>query len=127
MTPRRNSPAGFTLIEILIVVIIIGVLAGMLFPSFRGVVTASKDNVAITKAEALNSATFTYAKRIPNAAANWAAANNAGRYDLLYDAGYLPNCPTSLAAFQPNGYSFSFPTNVTGRIAITGPAGAMSY
>jgi general secretion pathway protein G len=34
--PRRRSNAAFTLVELLLVVVIIGILAGMLYPSLAG-------------------------------------------------------------------------------------------
>ncbi len=130
-----NSPAkrsflttrGFTLMEILMCIIIMGILAGLLYPSFKGVMTASKDTVAITKCESLNSAAFTYGKRVPGASTTWNAASNSGRYDLLYAAGYLPNCPSALSSFTPSGYTITLPTTITGRCTLSGPSGSITY
>lgn len=125
---KRTS--GFTLIEIIISVVAIGILSAMVYPSFRGLITPAKDNAAIVKAEALNSAMFTYMRRIPNASSNWAgAADDAARYDLLFGQGYLPLAASALSGYQPSGYSYAFPAILTsnGRVAITGPNGTVSY
>lgn len=115
------------MIEIIVVVGVVGILAALLYPSFGGVLPAAREQSAITKAEALNGAMFTFGKRIPNAGVQWSAANNAAKYVLLYDAGYLPNAQTTLATYQPGGFTFTFPTSLLGRVAIVGPAGAVVY
>lgn len=118
---------AFTLLEIIVVIALVGVLAAMVYPSYSGIGPAGREQAAITKAETLNGAIFVYAKRIPNAASNWAAADNAGKYALLHAQGYLPNMPATLAGFQPAGFTFTLPGALNGRVAITGPSGAVSY
>ena len=49
--PSRRQPAGFTLIEMMVVVVVIGVLAAMIIPNFMGTthdakVSAAKGSVA---------------------------------------------------------------------------------
>jgi prepilin-type N-terminal cleavage/methylation domain-containing protein len=52
MNPKSNFNQGFTLIEIIIVIIIVGVLAGLALPRFFSTVEFSKST------EALNAMTF---------------------------------------------------------------------
>jgi prepilin-type N-terminal cleavage/methylation domain-containing protein len=119
---------AFTLLEIMLVVVAVGILAGMLFPRYRGVLGGANDVVAGAAANTLNTAMFTYSKRIPNASANWtAAATDADKYLLLYNAGFLPGSAATLAGFTPSGYTISFPAVTSGRCTVTGPSGALSY
>ena len=118
------------MIELIIVMVAIGILAAMLYPSFKGLLPVVKDYSAITKAEALNGAMFTYYRRIPGASTNWSgAADDNARYVLLYSAGYLPNAASTLATYTPTGYTYAFPTPLsnTGRVTITGTSGNVSY
>lgn len=120
---------GFTLMELILVIAVLGVLAGIVLPRLSNVMPAARDQDAIARALTLNQATFTYSKRVGNAANNWAAATtDNARFSLIYNAGYLPGAPDTLAAYQPSGYSFTFNSNLANpRVAIVGPNGTLSY
>ncbi len=58
MHPR--SASGFTLVEIMIVVVIIGLLAAMAIPGFQKVRTASQDKAVLNNARQLAAAADQY-------------------------------------------------------------------
>lgn len=120
---------GFTLIETVIVLAVLGIVAAIVIPRMSNILPAAREQDAIARAYTLNQAVFTYTKRISAAPTNWAAATtNADKYLLLWNASFLPGCPPSLAAFQPSGYSFAFDSNLAvPRVVITGPNGVLAY
>jgi general secretion pathway protein G len=58
--PREASPRGFTLLELLVVVVIIGLLAGFVAPRYFGQVGKSEVNVAKAQLDALEKALDQY-------------------------------------------------------------------
>jgi prepilin-type N-terminal cleavage/methylation domain-containing protein len=119
---------GLSLLELVAVVAVMGILTAIVLPNLSNVMPYARDQNAISKAVTLEQAMLTYYKRIPNSATTWAAQDDAGRYTLLHDAGYLPGSPATLTAFQPRGYSYSFSTTLTtARVTITGPDGTLDH
>ncbi len=58
MNTKHNK--GFTLVEIMIVVVIIGLLASMAIPAFQKVRTASQDKAVLNNARQLSAASDQY-------------------------------------------------------------------
>ena len=121
---RQNRPfrftGGFSLLELLIVVAVLGTLATIVLPSVTGARDAALRQRSIARAEALNLAQVRLKLASPNAATQWSAAGtDAARYLLLVP--YLSYAPATLALYDdaddPYGYTFG---TLDQKVSITG-------
>jgi len=81
MNTNKNQDKGFTLVELLIVIVILGILATVTVFAVRGITDQGQTNACSTEA-----------KTIVTAAEAYYAQNNGtfeGDLDVLFDAGYL--------------------------------------
>jgi len=60
MTSHRSSRAGFTLVELLLVVVIISILAGLAIPNYQVVVTKAKAANILGEIDVMNHAVQSY-------------------------------------------------------------------
>ena len=119
-TTLHRRTLGFTLVEVLASVTIIGILIFLAIPSITSVRRDAEENVAIARAEALNISisSFIDANGLQKANTSWQAAPGTGvpakdnyRY-VNFLAPYISYAPTSLAGFIPAGYSVTLPTDL---------------
>lgn len=126
----RSFIRGFSLVEMMACVSIIGIIAFMAIPSVTRMRGDSERNLAIARAESLNLAQASYiqVRGRTQAALDWAAASSsASKYALLRP--YLSFAETTLSAYMPSGYSVTFPPSITSmtKVALSSPTGTIYY
>jgi type IV pilus assembly protein PilA len=107
---NTRSTKGFTLVEIMIVVVIIGLLAAMAIPAFQKVRTSSQDKAVLNNARQLSAAADQY--YLENGVSTVASSNLVGA------TAYVKAINTVAGETYPAGYS----QGIT--ITISGIAGA---
>ena len=110
MNKLNRSTKGFTLVEIMIVVVIIGLLAAMAIPAFQKVRQSSQDKAVLNNARQLSAAADQYF--LENGVSSVASANLVGATN------YVKAINTVAAETYPAGYTQGQ------TITITGIAGA---
>ncbi|MDI1312832.1 type II secretion system protein [Prosthecobacter sp.] len=121
---------GFSLVEMMACVSIIGIIAFMAIPSVTRMRGDSERNLAIARAESLNlaQASFIQVRGRSQAALEWVAASSAdSKYKLLRD--YLSFAETTLTAYMPSGYTVTFPPSITSmtKVSLSSPTGIIYY
>jgi prepilin-type N-terminal cleavage/methylation domain-containing protein len=109
-TPRcfSNKRRGFTIVELIGVLVILGILAVLVVPVVRGFRESANDKAAISVATALDAAKMNYRDRVPNAQAIWVGKNDAEKYALLKASDCLPMSAPTLTGFSPSSdYTFA--------------------
>lgn len=108
-TPPSASAPGFSLVEMLAAVAIIGVISFLALPNLIKMRSDSERNLAIARCEAINMSMATYVQvrgRV-QAASDFAGSSTAqAKYSLLTP--YLAFSQTNLTDFIPSGYSITF-------------------
>lgn len=104
---------GFSLVEMMASVAIIGIIAFLAIPSISRMREDSEKNLAIARAEALNvaQATFVQVKGRTQAQLEWSnAASNDAKYLLLTP--YLSYAETTRTLFMPDGWQATFNASI---------------
>ncbi len=110
---RRAWSRGFSLVEVLVAVALIGVLVFLALPNIVQIKSDSETHLAIARAEALNMgmASLIQSRGTTAAGTVWGtAANDEARYALLTP--YLSFAPPTLDEYTPGGYALALPTTI---------------
>jgi prepilin-type N-terminal cleavage/methylation domain-containing protein len=133
-TPSRfRCIRGFSLLELLIVLVVLGVVLFFAFPNIIQIRSDSEANLARARAEMLNLAAAAYFQAVGDrttARASWAAAGgDDARYaDLLRP--YIAFPAANLSAFMPSSdYTVVFDPNdpLLNKARLYGPNGEIAY
>lgn len=130
ISASRLKQRGFSLVEMMACVSIIGIIAFMAIPSVTRMRSDSERNLVIARAEALNlaQASFLQVRGRTQAALDWTSAGNTeAKYQLLRP--YLAYSEATSTNYMPAGYQVSFPASITlmQKVGLTGPTGAIYY
>jgi len=113
MNASTSIRPGFSLVEVLAAVAIIGIVTFLAIPNIIQVKQDSEDNLARAKANTLNLAIASYVQAAGPAAAsaNWSGKTDAYRYTNCLTP-YIAFPEANFTAFTPGGYSFTLPTTI---------------
>jgi prepilin-type N-terminal cleavage/methylation domain-containing protein len=97
MQKKNNRKAGFTLVEIMIVVAIIGLLAAIAIPNFVKARTTSQQNACINNLRLVDSSKQQWALEQRQQSSNTPVGSDLQPYLGRGAAGELPSCPVDPA------------------------------
>lgn len=119
-----KARGGFTLFEVLLVVMVLGILSGLVVGGFYNVVPAAREAAALNKARIVNAARLTYAMTVPDAPANWAAAaSETDKAALLVNSGSLSGHASDWLS-SAGGYTLSLAGELRARTVLRDRAGS---
>ena len=144
MKTFNKKRAGFSLIEVLAAVAIIGIITFLALPNVIEIRERTEENMAIARAEAINIGISNYiqANGFVNAKTSWDAQTGSAteaaekRYDLITPYlsfapnRLLPDAGSGAVGFMPVGYTVAMPGTLVrpmSKVALSGPSGSISY
>ncbi|MEM7145497.1 MAG: type II secretion system protein [Verrucomicrobiota bacterium] len=130
MKTTVKQSGGFSLVEALAAVAILGIIAFLALPNIVAIKEDGEENLAVARAEALNMAVASYIQSNGRFAADagWDAAGSAQlKYDLI--SPYLAFAPQQIGSYMPATYSVNLPAdlNALTKTVLIGPAGTINY
>jgi type II secretory pathway pseudopilin PulG len=124
----KRANGGFTILEVLLVVVALGLLGSLIVSGFSNVPRAGQDAAAVTKARVINAARLTYSLTVPDAATQWSATvTDLEKTTLLVAAGAL-NGDAADWLSSPGGYTLSLSGGLQTKTVLRDSAGnALTY
>ncbi len=104
MQTKVNRKSGFTLVEIMIVVAIIGLLAAIAIPNFVRARTTSQQNACINNLRLIDGAKQQWALENKKVSSSSPAGSDLQAY-LGRGTGVLPTCPVDTSATFATSYT----------------------
>ncbi len=126
----RTAIIAFSLVEVLAAVAIIGVITFLAIPNIVAVKQDAEQNLAISRAEAVNMSLAAFIQAVGRTNANtiWATKNTAQlRYETI--APFLAFAPSNATDYMPAGYTVTLPSSIAtlSKVALAGPGGTIAY
>lgn len=102
---RINKAKGFTLVEILIVVVILGILAAIVVPQFAGAANEARNGNVLTQTQTLETQIELYAARnngiYPDLVATWGSVGDLLIPETFVGGGYVKAPPVNPFSLTP--------------------------
>jgi prepilin-type N-terminal cleavage/methylation domain-containing protein len=124
---RWGRRRGFTLAEIIVVVVVMGLLAGLLAGGVGNLLPVGRQEAAVGKARILNAARCSYSLLLPGAEAQWASvSSDADRVTLLVEARVLDGSSSGFLS-SPGGYALSVAGELRESTILTKDGARVNY
>lgn len=124
---RRVSRLGYTLSEMIVVIVVIGLLAMIAVPVYSGIRRSSLENAAMHNARLINAARDSYALTIPSAATSWSGApDDRARLQLLITENLLAGSPDEYLSMS-GGYGVQLTGGVRASTVLLHDGTAVTY
>ncbi len=122
-----RSRRAYTLSEMVVVIVILGLLGAIAVPVYSGIRRSSLDQAAIHQARLINAARDSYALTVPSAAASWsAAAGDEAKLQLLVAENLLAGEPSDYLGMSGN-YSVRLTGGVRARTILVCQGDPVEY
>ena len=113
--------------EVIVVVIMLGILAGIAVPVYSGIRRSSLENAAMHHARLVNAARDSFALTVPSAASQWTAAeSDEAKLQLLIAQNFLAGSPSDYLAMSGD-YSVQLTGALRARTVLLQNGHAIDY
>jgi prepilin-type N-terminal cleavage/methylation domain-containing protein len=109
MKVQTSTRSGFTLVEIMIVVAIIGLLVSIAIPNFVHARSSAQQNACINNLRQIDGAAQTWALEHNKTSSDTYVLNSITPYIKLDSTGHIPGCPAS-GSYAPGATVGNAPT-----------------